>query len=135
MSKKKVFWKRIEQHPWITLSAMLGVYVGIALASIGHWPIWFDEGYTFMLSHFNYGEIASLTAVDVHPPLYYWLVHTWMEVFGYTEFGLRSFSLVLGVVALIGLFVLIRRLTKSNKTALAAMAFLSFSPLCKVYLY
>ena len=128
MSKKMTFWQRIEAHPWLALTAALVVYIGISLALINRWPIWFDEGYTFMISHFSYGEIASLTAVDVHPPLYYWLTHTWMSIFGYTEFGLRSFSLALGVVALVGIFMLVRRLTQSNKAAIAAMVLLSFSP-------
>lgn len=36
--------------------------------------IWYDELFTVGFLPHSYGEIASLTAKDVHPPLYYWIV-------------------------------------------------------------
>lgn len=34
--------------------------------------IWFDEVFSVNFIRHGYGEIASLTAQDVHPPFYYW---------------------------------------------------------------
>lgn len=36
---------------------------------------------------------------DVHPPLYYWLLRVWTRIAGMSEFGSRSLSLLLGLLA------------------------------------
>ena len=60
--------------------------------------LWSDEGNSVALAQAPLGEIASRTALDIHPPLYYWLLHGWMRVFGESEVAVRSLSAVTGVL-------------------------------------
>ncbi|MDH6310836.1 4-amino-4-deoxy-L-arabinose transferase-like glycosyltransferase [Dysgonomonas sp. PFB1-18] len=70
----------------------------------------YDDVYSVFMAKASYGDIAKITASDVHPPLYYWGLKTFSAVFGESMFTLRLFS-ALGVVAtlLLGCFP-VRRL-------------------------
>jgi uncharacterized membrane protein len=72
--------------------------------------IWFDEGYSILLAKQPVGELLALTAVDAHPPLYYLLLKAWGEMFGFTEFALRSLSALFLGGAVTTMLLLIRRL-------------------------
>ncbi len=43
---------------------------------------------------------TGLLKTDTHPPLYFWVVHAWMIMFGDSVFALRFFSLLLGVLSI-----------------------------------
>lgn len=60
-------------------------------------PIWFDEAFSVLLARHEPMQIWSITARDVHPPLYYVLLHYWMLVFGDGVLAVRSLSAVADV--------------------------------------
>lgn len=69
-----------------------------------------------------------MTAVDVHPPLYYFCLKLWSLVFGTSDFALRFMSVALGAVAIILAFFLFKRWFGA-KTAGILTLFLAVSPL------
>src|SRR5262249_9857512 len=62
---------------------------------------WADEGWTMMLSKGpTLSDVVRTMADDQHPPLYFALMHYWVELAGNSEFAVRFLSLawsVLGV--------------------------------------
>ncbi len=67
--------------------------------------LWSDEGNSVALAQASLSEIAARTALDIHPPFYYWLLHGWMQIFGQpagslegSEAAVRSLSAVIGVL-------------------------------------
>lgn len=44
--------------------------------------IWLDEAFSVLLSVKSVSEILFHTARDVHPPLYYLILHGWINIFG-----------------------------------------------------
>ncbi|HRN70073.1 MAG TPA: hypothetical protein PLS49_02705 [Candidatus Woesebacteria bacterium] len=56
--------------------------------------LWRDEAYSYMLAEKSIGEIIKLTVSDFSPPLYFILLHFWMNIFGTTEVILRSLSFI-----------------------------------------
>ena len=69
---------------------------------------WNDEGNSARIAERSLQKITEAAAGDIHPPLYYYVLHFWRDVFGSTEFALRSLSAALGVL-LVGLTFLIGR--------------------------
>jgi uncharacterized membrane protein len=59
--------------------------------------IWHDEGYTMWLLRYNFAEIISRTARDVHPPFYYLVSKVWVSVMGTSVFSIRFLSLLFSV--------------------------------------
>lgn len=71
--------------------------------------IWFDESYSAYLIRGNFADIWSMTAVDVHPPLFYFLLKLWSLVAGTSVIALRSMSVFFGIVSIVLLFRLLHR--------------------------
>ncbi len=77
----------------------------------------YDDVYSLFMARSSYSDILSITASDVHPPLYYWGLKIFTSIFGHSVFIAREFS-TLGVIAtlLLGCFP-IRKLF-GNKVAI-----------------
>lgn len=72
--------------------------------------LWADEGNSVALAGRSLAVITYGAAYDIHPPLYYYLLHFWVLLFGNSELAVRSLSAVIGIL-LVGLtFLLGRRL-------------------------
>ena len=56
--------------------------------------IWFDESFTVALMRHPLGEVISIAATDVHPPLYYILLWGFTRLFGQSLLTMRLFSLL-----------------------------------------
>jgi mannosyltransferase len=115
-----------ERIYWLALA--LAVLAGIASLVIGlRQGLWFDEAYSVLLAQHSWGEIVRLTAQDVHPPVYYWLLKAWMAVFGSSELALRSLSALMFGLA-IGVAALLMRRAFGARVALLALPFVAFAP-------
>lgn len=104
---------------YATLVTALGAI--LSLIDISESSIWHDEGYTLMLALMSPAQIIARTARDVHPPLYYLLLHYWVAVFGHSELAARSLSAVFLVAAVPLAYLLIRRLWSEPAGRLAAL--------------
>jgi hypothetical protein len=83
--------------------ALLSVCIlaGFALRMyrLGQQPLAWDEGWSIGLSSLGWAEINRITALDVHPPLYYYLFRLWL-VLGRSEAWLRFLSVAAGMAAI-----------------------------------
>ncbi|SEN53691.1 glycosyltransferase family 39 protein [Pseudomonas sp. NFACC39-1] len=59
--------------------------------------IWYDEAFSVLLARHEPWQIWSMTARDVHPPLYYLVLHYWMILFGDGVLAVRSLSAIADV--------------------------------------
>lgn len=63
--------------------------------------LWLDEAISAQVIRsytFSY-IITQFAPADFHPPLYYLILKVWADMFGSSEFGLRSLSVLWGVVS------------------------------------
>jgi mannosyltransferase len=111
--------------PWLRrerLLLMLCLFAcGLRLFQLGAQSLWYDEGFSAWLSAQPLDVITARTAVDIHPPLYYYLLHYWMLWCGQSEFSLRFMSLVPGVLLVPAIFFLARRLLDEVTGWMAAL--------------
>ena len=111
----------------ILTPAFLGVlYMALCIFNLRQ-SIWFDESFSSYLTRFDFGKIWSLTAADVHPPLYYFLLKIWAHAFGHVDFAMRMMSTVFGAVAILFAFLWLKY-KYGLKAAMVASFLLSISP-------
>ena len=115
-------------HEWWALGMILTVFSGVVFGNMTRWSVWFDEAFSAYLVRFNITEIAHFTSLDVHPPLYYWLLKGWTSIFGHSTLAIRSLSLVFALVGLVGLYVVVRYITKRSSYGLAAVTAVALTP-------
>lgn len=112
----------------VALIIAIGSFLGLTLTRLTGSSIWFDESFSSYLMHFDWAGITHYTALDVHPPFYYYCLKLWTNLFGNTPVTIRLLSVVLGVIAIILAFRLAGRLFGRQIASLAAIL-LAISPL------
>jgi mannosyltransferase len=63
-------------------------------------PFWIDEGLSVGIGSSPFTEIPALLRQDGSPPLYYLLLHLWMDAFGTSEAATHALSLVFAVLSI-----------------------------------
>ncbi len=64
-----------------------------------------DESFSWRLTQYSAEELCRRTGADVHPPLHYLILKIWAEVFGDSLCSLRGLSVLLGISAVLILYV------------------------------
>lgn len=105
----------------LLLLLILGIAAALRFYLLNNQSLWSDEGNSAALAARSLASITQDTANDIHPPLYYWLLHLWTGIFGSSEAGLRSLSAVLGVLLVLATAELGRRLFHSVAGLLAGL--------------
>ncbi len=80
------------------LLLILLLALGLRFYRIDAQSLWNDEGTSVAVAQQGLAAIARDAANDIHPPLYYWLLHGWIELMGSSEAAVRSLSALLGVL-------------------------------------
>ncbi|MDQ5943368.1 MAG: Membrane protein [Patescibacteria group bacterium] len=109
----------------VGLATLVGAVVRWAL--IAKSSIWHDEGFSIMLSLRTPIEIWAGSARDVHPPMYYELLHYWMQLFGSSVSAIRSLSVVAGVLIIPLSFLIVKKMFGARAGVLTAF-FVALSP-------
>jgi mannosyltransferase len=99
-----------QRTPVLWLLPALWLGFGLRLYRLGEQNVWWDEGLAVWAARQSLAAAARWTATDVHPPLYFWLLHFWRGWSGDGEFGLRYLSALIGTLILPATFILGRRL-------------------------
>jgi mannosyltransferase len=104
----------------VALGLTLLLAAGLRFYRLAGQSLWSDEGNSVALAQVGLSEIAARTAFDIHPPLYYWLLHAWIRFFGRSEVAVRSLSVVVGVLLVAVVYQLGKQLFDSRVGLLAA---------------
>jgi hypothetical protein len=76
------------------LIVVTGVALALRLWELGGKSIWLDEAWSWRAARLPLADMVDWTAQDRHPPLYYALLHFSVDLFGDSEGGLRSLSVI-----------------------------------------
>ena len=105
------------------LVAISAVGILLRFAAINR-SYWLDELATVnTVDVADWQTVLQNTATDNQPPLYNSMVFAWTQAFGFSEFAVRSLSLLIGLVALLTPWLARTSLTRSDKL-------LNFAILC-----
>ncbi|OQY46832.1 MAG: hypothetical protein B6242_06730 [Anaerolineaceae bacterium 4572_78] len=72
----------------------------ICLYHLDSQSIWWDEGHSIQKASAPIHDIPAQEGMDVHPPSYFFVLHTWMAWFGKSEFALRYLSVCFNMMTI-----------------------------------
>ena len=92
MKKLKEKLKKITLKQW----HIVLIIIGIIFISLGafHSNMWFDEAYSIGMARHTFTEIWTIGGHDVHPVLYYWLLHIINLITSGSIVAYRIFSVI-----------------------------------------
>lgn len=114
----------------LKISPYLLVFAGFALRlyRLGVSSLWYDETVSLYLAQSDLAELIRHTAGDIHPPLYYLLLHFWGRLAGWSEFAMAFVSLWFGVLLISLIYRVSRDWLHHNMVAVLAALLLAVSP-------
>jgi uncharacterized membrane protein len=112
---------------WLVLTLLSLLALGLRLIRLTYQPLWWDEGWSLYFATTGVRNMLELTAVDIHPPLYYLLLHFWIRVSGPGVISVRLLSVLIGTATIPLLYAAGRRLS-GHRGGLLAAFLLAISP-------
>lgn len=96
----------------LVVGSAVAVTVAIVARFVAGSPLWLDEALSVNIASKGFSGITEALRSDGHPPLYYWLLHVWMEAFGSSDASVRALSGLCSVAALAGCWQMGRELAR-----------------------
>ncbi len=119
---------RVRWWEWLIVAALTLVAAWLRLKQLAAQGMWLDEAFSVWMARLPVGELFHwIVRIDQHPPLYYLLLHGWMQAVGDSESGVRSLSALLSAATVPAIYLLARRLL-GLPSAIAAALLLAFAP-------
>lgn len=122
---------KIDKEDKIHIAILIIGIIFLAIP-IFHGNLWFDESYSVAISNHTFQEIWSIGAHDVHPILYYFVLHIINFIFGNNIILYRIFSWVCAIIVGILGFTHIRK-DFGKKVGILFSFFSFFLPVISVY--
>ncbi|HMF82010.1 MAG TPA: glycosyltransferase family 39 protein [Acidimicrobiia bacterium] len=94
---------------WLVVAAVFVVVVAIVMRFVTRSELWLDEALSVNIARLPLGDIPDWLRHDGAPPLYYFLLHLWTDVFGTGNVAVRALSGVLSVATLVPIWFAGRR--------------------------
>lgn len=94
--------------------------------------VWYDEAYSMAMIRHSFGEICQITAQDVHPPLYYFMLKIFTAPFGYSLAAAKVFSIIPLLLTLVLGYVKLSELV-NKKTGLMFSLMLAMLPVMTTF--
>lgn len=91
--------------------------------------LWRDEAFSVWIAQDSLGQLIQRTSGDFNPPLYYILLHFWLQVFGKSEIALRSLSVVFFIIFLGVVYVFAKKLFKTKQDDVFTTLFMALNPM------
>jgi mannosyltransferase len=91
-------------------------------------PLWLDEAQTVVFARLPLSELHGALGRDGAPPLYYALLHVWMDALGTGVWAARSLSMLFSLASLPLAFLVARRLGGSRRHGYVTMLLLASNP-------
>ncbi len=110
------------------IAVALGAYLRFGVSM----PLWLDETLTVNISRLPLDQIPGALKRDGAPPLFYVLLHFWMEVVGNSNVALRALPGIFGLLAIPAAYVVVRRIWGTT-TAVLTTVLLASAPFAIYY--
>ncbi|MGM0401591.1 MAG: glycosyltransferase family 39 protein [Chloroflexota bacterium] len=118
-------------HNALILLVILLLALALRFHRLGAQSLWNDEGTSVALAQRDLATIARNASHDIHPPLYYYMLHYWVRLAGTGEGSVRALSALGGVALVAAVYLLARPF--GTATGLLAALLTALSPFTIYY--
>lgn len=127
LQKKKLTMNKLFVLSPKLLLPLIIIACGVSLWSIFSQSIRLDEAQSIWMFSKPVPTILSITLADVHVPLYGFLLHFWMQIFGNSILAARSLSFLIFLATLPVLYMFVKE-ASNKQIALLTLTLFTLSP-------
>jgi len=120
------FTRPFTARTTLVLLAIVIIGAALRLRGLASESVWLDEAFAIGIARAGLDEVLYETRLDVHPPLYYIVLHAWTLLAGASAWSARLLSVIFSLGILVMTHVVGTRLA-GRRTGLFAAAMLAVS--------
>jgi mannosyltransferase len=118
---------------WVLALGVAALVAGVVLRFVTTSDLWLDEALSVNVASLPLDQLHEALKQDGAPPLYYVLLHVWMEIFGTGDVAVRALSGIVSVLTIPAIWFAGRRVGRragsaGHLVAAAAVLLLATSP-------
>lgn len=113
-----------ERYPFGSGLVFFCLQIGVRGPGLRQSALRLDESLSLLRTNFSTQHLLRFSATNENPPAYNLILSTWVELFGLTETGAHSLSLLASALAGVFLFLLARRFFSAEAAVLASLLYL-----------
>ncbi|MBK7666558.1 MAG: glycosyltransferase family 39 protein [Sphingobacteriaceae bacterium] len=120
----------IFKYKYLIFAAIVIIHFAFKFYKCGEAGLWYDECFSVQLAQKSASEIIRISMEeDPNPPLYGVLIHYWLNLFGDSEEGVRSLSVLASSLAAGVLFLLCLNFFNWQTSVFASLMFFTSNEL------
>lgn len=124
---KRAVQRWLRRRPRLLLIGVILLGAWLRFVRLDWQDIWLDEAFSLQIASVPWAEGLAAIRQDVHPPLYYALLHLSISLFGRSAFALRLPSVWAAILALPAFYLLARTLRLSSFWSLLTVLLLAIA--------
>lgn len=116
-----------RRNPRLLLVGIVLLGAALRLLRLDWQDFWLDEAFSLHVASLPWSAALTTLPRDVHPPLFYALLHVWRLALGESAYALRLLSALISILALPAAYVLGRALRLEQSWSLLAALLLAIA--------
>lgn len=125
---------KIKESPRIDYLVIAALSLALAFFRIAHQSIWNDESISLKFAKWPLAQIWEyVPKYDLHPPLYYSVLHFWTRLAGESELAARGLSAIFFFFSALLVFYLAQKMFQRRSAAYLATVLFITNPFAVLY--
>ena len=105
----------------------------LRLYALGRESLWLDEAISYLTAQLPVSQILNNTVQSSHPPLYYLLLHFWLNIVPDSDTAVKLLSVLWGTLLIPATYFFSQQLFNKRTVSLTAAALVAISPFHILY--
>lgn len=101
---------------------------GLRFINLSNKGVWIDEAYSVHLAHLSFIELIQKLSLESTPPFYYICLHFWINLFDFSEFSIRTLSVLYSLCGITSIYFLSKKYF-SKQVACITACLIAISPI------
>ena len=117
---------KVHIKSWYIPCGLILLNVALKLPFLSSRDIALDEPFTIFWAQADFSSLFKMLKTENNPPLYFFLVHYWIKLFGISAFSVRLLPMLFSAGTVVFIYETVRR-SYDSRTGIAASLIFTFS--------
>ena len=117
--------QNVNQYDRLVFWVLIIFAAVVLFVNLDKWDYWGDEIFSMPKKNMSVQGVLSLSAKDVHPPLFYILEYYWIQLFGWSETATRSMSAIFGFLCIFAAYFLGKKILSYSNLKVFLLLFVT----------
>lgn len=117
-----------DQKSWVLPAGLITIGIVLRILLLPASSMWLDEAYTIKIASLSLPEIIDVLRTDNGAPLFYFILHGWMKLFGNGELACNLLTILISSIGLIATACLLKEVFNDRRILWTGIGLMALCP-------